>query len=297
MMHTPLKEAPGTIRCATCDLEAAPRGSFCGRCLTPYELSQSIKDRCAPAHYISVLGASNAGKTVYLGMLMDMLSKGLRDLRGVPNGAFAVTVQQQTMTALEQRRFPEKTSNEVDRWRWVHCEITRKNRPKDIVDLVTPDFAGEAIAMQVEKAGNFETIDYIVRKSKALMLLIDAVQVRDAGRQQDLFAVKLATYIRTLHGRNGGMRRGRVRVPLAIILTKADACWEARLDPIAFAKANLPGLVHMCERTFSAHSFFAAGVVGSLAACRGTYGQTTHVPLHTEPHGIIEPLDWIINNL
>jgi hypothetical protein len=297
MIRAIANDNESTVRCATCDERNTPRAHYCPTCLTPLELSRSVISRGTTGHYISVLGASGAGKTVYLGFLLDMLSKGVGDLRGLSNGAFTVGVQQETMTALQRRQFPEKTSVEADRWQWVHCEITRKNRTRNVVDLVAPDFAGEAIAMQIEKASDFRTIDYVVRRSRALLLLIDSVQVRDASREQDFFAMKLASYIRALHANGGYLRRGRLRIPVAIVMTKADMCCEAQTDPFAFAKANLPGFVHACERSFGVYGLFAAGVVGSTATLTGPFGDRAEVPLHIEPHGIVEPLEWVMKKL
>lgn len=286
-----------SIACATCGEQVAVASGYCTCCLTPAELSRSVAERGTPARYVSVLGASGAGKTVYLGFLLDMLSKGVHDLRGLPNGPFSVAVQQQTMSALEQRKFPEKTSSDADRWRWVHCELSRRSRKRQTVDLITPDFAGEAIALEVEQPGFFQTIERVVSRSEALLLLLDAEQVRDASREQDFFAMKLASYLRTVHSKHRRLRRGRLTIPISIIFTKADTCLEAAREPETFAKSNLPGLVHACERTFSRSRFFAAGVVGSTATMTTDLGHVMRIPLHIEPHGVMEPLEWIMQQL
>lgn len=286
-----------TISCATCDAEVSPHSGYCLRCLTPYELSESIADRGIAPRYLSVLGASGAGKTVYLGFLLDMLSKGVSDLRGLPNGAFSVALQQNTMNALQQRRFPAKTSNEVDRWQWVHCEITRGKRSQHVLDLVTPDLSGEALSLQVEGETKLQTIDCVVRKSRALMLLVDSHEVRDTAREQDFAAMKLVSYIRKVHDLKDRIGRGKVKVPIAIVFTKCDLCWEATADPTAFAKANLPGFLNACQRSFATCEFFATGVVGSTALVKSPYGPQMQIPLHIEPHGVVEPLEWIVRKL
>ena len=193
VVKTPESNAPvSKVSCACCGEETVNRGGYCGFCYVPLEVSRSVESRGEPAKFISVLGASGAGKTVYLGFLLDILTKGTRDLRGLPNGAFSVAVQQQTITALQHRRFPEKTPSESDSWQWVHCEITQKKKPKEFFDLVTPDFAGEAIAMEIERPKSYPTIRTVARKSEALLILFDSQRVRDAGRDEDFFGMKLA---------------------------------------------------------------------------------------------------------
>ncbi|GAB4154516.1 MAG: hypothetical protein Tsb009_31160 [Planctomycetaceae bacterium] len=256
-----------------------------------------MESRGEPANFISVLGASGAGKTVFLGFLLDILTKGTRGLKGLPNGAFSVGVQQQTITALQHRRFPEKTPSESDSWQWVHCEVTHEKRPKDFFDIVTPDFAGEAIAMEVERPKTYPTIRTVARQSKGLLILFDSQRVRDAGRDEDFFAMKLASYLASLQGKNGSPRWRKLKTPVAIVFTKADSCPEAVENPAEFAAANMPGLVQACERSFGNHRFFASGVVGSSVTVTDEFGCRVLVPLHIEPHGIIEPLEWIMQML
>lgn len=289
-------EESAKLRCVSCGADNVDRGGFCFRCMTPLELSRSVAARGTPARFVSVLGASAAGKTVYLGFLLDVLSKGSRNLRGIPNGSFSVAMQQLTMSALQHRRFPEKTPSEADSFRWVHCEVAHGKRQNNHLDIITPDFAGEAIAIEVEQPGTYETIRSAVSNSAALMILIDSLRARDAGRDEDFFAMKLASYIHSLHSQ-GGSKRKRLTLPIAIVFTKADSCTEAMHNPSEFASSNLPGLVNCCERNFRHYNFFASGVVGSCATYVSEHGVQIRIPLHIEPHGIIEPLEWITKRL
>lgn len=290
-------QSTGAIQCVICDRYNSEFDNFCGRCMAPAELTRSVMRRGAPPRFLAVLGESAAGKTVYLGMLLDILSKGHNGLRGLPNGSFAVTVQQQTMTALQDRLFPEKTASEADQWRWVHCEVSRDGRSNDYLDIVTPDFAGEAIALEVEQPGTYPTIRALVRKAGSLMVLIDSQRVRDAGREEDYFGLKLASYIANQHAKEEDKRRRLLDLPLVVLLTKADACLEAREDPKGFSAANLPGLTNFCERHFANHAFFAAGCVGSTATVVSDHGFRLQIPLHVEPRGVVEPLEWIMQRL
>ena len=108
------------LDCACCGSKLDDSDVFCGDCETPTSLSQIVATRSGAQSFVSVLGASNAGKTVYLGLLLDILSKGPDDFRGMATSAFSVDLQEQVVTALEQRTFPEKTPSEADAWKWLH---------------------------------------------------------------------------------------------------------------------------------------------------------------------------------
>ena len=286
-----------TLTCVCCAKKTIDHGGLCANCQAPIELSRTVAKRDSPARFVSVLGPSGAGKTVYLGMLLDMLSKGAHDLRGLPNGPFSVAVQQSTINALNERRFPEKTPSEADNWRWVHCEVSEAKRPKRFVDVVTPDFAGEAIAIEIEHEGTYPTIRAVVDRSEALLVLFDSTRARDASRDEDFFAMKLLSYISRLHATRSKKPRQPIQTPIAVVFTKADSCVEALEDPTRFAHSTLPGLVQTCERHFVNHSFFSAGVVGSLAVAVDGFGRQMQLPLHVEPTGIVEPLRWIMDQL
>ena len=285
------------VLCVICDRVIMDYDSFCSRCMAPSELTHSVIRRGVPARFVAVLGKSDAGKTVYLGMLLDMLSKGHRGLRGFPNGSFSVAVQQQTMTALQDRLFPEKTASEADNWNWVHCEVKKEGRSSQYLDIITPDFAGEAIALEVEQPGSYPTIRAMVRKAAALLVLIDSQRTRDEGREEDYFGLKLASYISNVNAGVKGKREKKLGIPVVILFTKADTCPEAHANPAQFAAANLPGLTNYCERHFEKYAFFSSGIVGSTATVISNQGFRMQIPLHIEPRGVIEPLEWIMKHL
>lgn len=285
--------------CACCGTDVSDYDGFCPECQTPVDLSRTIATREIPQRFVSVLGASGAGKTVYLGLLLDILNKGESNLKGLATNAFSVALQEQVVTALEHRVFPDKTPSEADGWKWVHCEVTiaEKDKRKQ-VDLIAPDFAGEAIAMEISQSGLYPAIRDVVEKSQGLLILCDSLKVRDAGPAEDLFAMKLASYIAQLHGRGkeSSRKRQEIAAAIAIVFTKSDVCPEAKDDPAAFAANNMPRLVEFCQRTFGHHAFFAASVAGSTGMLSDQTGRHTQIPFHVEPHGISEPLEWIMRH-
>lgn len=302
MITTPTQLAEGmpevVLECACCGIQLEERDEFCPDCQTPAYLSRTVASRVGTQNYISVLGASNAGKTVYLGLLLDILSKGSDRFRGMATSAFSIDLQEQVITALERRTFPEKTPNEADMWKWLHCQISMMS-PKltKHVDLISPDFAGEAIAMEVNQAGMYPAIQHVVSKSSGLLILCDSMRVRDEGSGEDLFAMKIASYVAQLHGLASDSSKGAHSGPaLAVVFTKCDGCAEAMDNPADFAANHTSRLYEYCKRTFPRHSFFAASVAGSSGLIADSTGCRMRVPFHIQPQGVLEPLWWIISN-
>ncbi len=284
------------LDCACCDQPLPSTGDYCPECETPTTLSNAVAARGGKQDFISVLGASNAGKTVYLGLLLDILSKGTDAFRGTATSAFSIDLQEQVVTALERRMFPDKTPTEADAWKWLHCEISMaKKKSTEHVDLISPDFAGEAIAMEINQAGLYPAIGHVVRKSTGLMILCDSLRVRDEGSAEDLFGMKLASYIASQHGlANGASSPKRQGPSVAVVFTKCDGCPEAMEDPASFAANNAPRMFEYCRRTFRNHNFFAASVAGSSGVVADSSGRQSRMPFHIQPQGVLEPLRWIV---
>ena len=71
------------------------------------------------------------------------------DLQLLARGAFSVSLQQMTMSALANCEFPGKTPNEPDRWNWIHCQV-RLSKKRNPAELIMPDLSGEAILEEVD---------------------------------------------------------------------------------------------------------------------------------------------------
>jgi len=291
--------APIVFNCICCDNRLEQRDEYCTECNTPTVLSYTVATRGGAQSFVSVLGASNAGKTVYLGLLLDILSKGDKSFRGFATGAFSMDLQEQVVTALEGRTFPEKTPSEADLWKWLHCQISVAEKKKARnVDLISPDLAGEAIAMEVNQMGTYPVIGHVVKKSNGIMILCDSMRVRDSGSGEDLFAIKLASYIAHMHGLENQRSSWRTRTAgpaVAIVFTKCDGCPEALEDPRQFAANNTSRLYEYCGEKFKRHEFFASSVAGSSGLLADSRGRRMRIPFHIQPCGVLEPLRWIIS--
>lgn len=291
---------PIIVDCVCCSRRLADRDEYCADCQTPASVSQTVSMRGGENRFVSVLGASNAGKTVYLGLLLDILTKGPEDFRGIASSAFSVDLQEQVVTALEHRMFPEKTPSEADAWKWLHCQLSIADKKESVdIDLISPDFAGEAIALEIHQAGQFPAIQHVVAKSSGVLILCDSMRVRDEGSGEDLFAMKVGSYIAQLHGLSSDGKRvkGRPSGPsIAIVFTKCDSCPEATQDPTRFAANNTPRLFEFCRRTFPRHAFFAASVAGNSGVLADRSGLKRRIPFHIEPRGVVQPLQWVVGH-
>src|SRR3974377_179476 len=172
-------------------------GEPCGSCLLPFKVIESIRSRPHPPRFVVVLGPTGVGKTVYLGMLLDLLSRGVGGLQGLSRSPYPLPLHRNLILALERQRFPEKTPVETDRWNWLHCEILAP-RSKSAVDIVTPDVAGEAVMNEMETPGTNKIIRTLIGRCAGIVVLVDLVQVVADGQGQELFAMQLISYLDAL---------------------------------------------------------------------------------------------------
>ncbi|MBX6313653.1 MAG: hypothetical protein IRY99_12155 [Isosphaeraceae bacterium] len=276
-----------------CPLCGGPvRNQACDRCFAPREVVSSILGRSARPRCVGVLGPSGVGKTVYLGVLLDLLARSTGGLHGMARGPFSLMVQRQVMLALEQQRFPGKTPVEPDRWQWVHCEVSTGRRGAHF-DLITPDVAGEAVASELESPGTNPTVRALIARCSGLAALVDTLALSAGGQGQEIFAMQLVTYLDALHGSG----RRKLDIPVALIFTKTDLCDEAIDDPEAFARAHASALWRMCEARLRHFRFFRSSVAGACGCLVDREGGETLVPLRVEPRGIVEPFAWLSDRL
>ncbi len=283
-----------TVPCLICEARNPLDVIVCATCGAPtaliHESAAQQRDPCI----VTVIGDSNVGKTVYLGMLVDMLSKRAQDFQAIPKGAYSVNLQHNVITYLSGRQFPPKTAMEVDEWNWTYYQVSHRRRGARVFDLVMPDIAGEAIAAEVASPATFAVVRSLLEKSAGAMLLVDSALAGAGSPQPDFFALKLMSY---LDGVLTEKPDQRLSTPVAVILSKADYCPECFDDPRSFAKTNLNRLWNMCESRFTNVEFFAASVVGALGYCAEDSENVVPYPLHIAPRGILEPFEWVLSKL
>src|SRR5487761_1788649 len=106
------------MACYICGAGNTYDTELCRDCFAPMALAHQAASQKITPRMIAAVGGSAAGKTVYLGMLMDMLSR-----------------QADRLQLLARGEFPEKTPCEPDRWNWVHCQI-RSNLQRVPLELI-----------------------------------------------------------------------------------------------------------------------------------------------------------------
>ncbi len=282
-------------RCMICGEVNVSQPPQCLACAAPMALVQDSLAQDREPLIVSVIGDTNVGKTVYLGFLLDMLTHRAGDFEAIPKGAYSIDLQQTVISHMARRVFPPKTPMEANQWYWAYYQVYQNAPHPKWVDLVMPDIAGESLAAEVSTPDTFKVIRNLLNKSAGLMLLVDAALAASGSSQPDFFAVKMLSYIDTMFGNK---RDQMVRTPTAILLCKADQCPDCFDDPPKFVKANMNRLWNLSESRFSNVEFFACSVVGSLAyATAPQEDYVTPVPLHTALQGIIEPFQWVINQI
>lgn len=278
--------------CLICDQKNPGEAVVCSRCFAPMALIHDAVRQERDPCIISVVGDSNVGKTVFLGFLLDMLSKRAGDFEAIPKGAYSVNLQQTVISYLQQRQFPPKTPNEADQWHWAYYQAARRTRNARWFDLIMPDMAGEALAAEVESPKTHAVIRALLSKTAGCLLLIDAAAAALGSPQPDLFGLKLITYLDQMFAQK---REDKIYNPVAIVLCKADYCPQCFDNPRGFAETNLNRVWNICESRFANVEYFATSVVGSLGFGEDPDGNVVPVPLHIAPVGILEPFEWIIH--
>ena len=281
------------VPCLICDQGNTLDAEVCRNCYAPMVLTHKAQSRHAPPLMFAALGPSGVGKTVYLGMLLDMLSRQPKELQLSARGGFSVTLQQTTLAALSRCEFPSKTPSEPDRWNWVHCQL-RTPRQKQPVELVMPDIAGEALFEEIDHPRSYQVIHSLLGRCHGVMILIDGTKLQSGSLDEDYFAMKLLSHLSELGDdpkTSWGTR------PVALIFSKADQCEMCFEDPAGYAQRHAPGLWRVCQQRFRKHKFFAAGVAGACATRSLRGGGRQSLPLRIEPRGIVEPFEWLVQTL
>ena len=280
------------VPCYICDGGNNFDSDLCRHCQAPMALARQAQQPKLKPRLIAVLGAADSGKTVYLGMLTDMLSRKEGRLRLLARGAFSVSLQQNTMAALANCEFPGKTPNEPDRWNWVHCQAKVANRRRPL-ELIMPDIAGESLHEEIDHPGSFPLIRAFLEKCAGALVLVDLARLESGEQDQDFLTMKIISYLAEL---GDGANRGWGRRPLSLVFTKADRCDVCVADPTHYAQRHTPGLWQLCRERIARHQFFASGVAGACAR-EVEYHAEREYPLRIEPRGIVEPFAWVVDHL
>ncbi|QDU86748.1 hypothetical protein Pla175_00980 [Pirellulimonas nuda] len=300
LTNTPLEsyllaQTSTALECVICNAENCASAERCRRCHAPLSLTRQSASLRRRPHLIAVLGGPGAGKTVYLGMLLDMLTRGVGGLRAHARGPQSITLQQSTTTALASGWFPDRTPNVPDQWHWVHCRV-ECGRRRRTMELMLADVAGEAWTQVDVDSTQQIAVPAILSRADGVLLLADAERLHGGEPDESygmLKALSLLTELRREPGRRG---RRPDRRPCAVVFTKADACGRALDDPEGFAESHAATLLGDCRSRLPNTKVFATSVVGASTR-RVAAGNRRATPLRVEPQGVVEPLGWLLNQV
>ena len=278
------------VPCYVCEQGNLFDADYCRHCQAPMALAHQANSQNVHPAMIAAVGPSGVGKTVYLGMLMDMLSRRSSGLQGLARGAFSITLQQEAVAKLARCEFPRCTHYEPDRWNWVHCQVTIPARRRP-AELIMPDMSGEAISDEIEHPDSLLGVRSLLNRACGALVLVDAAKLQEGGLEPDHFTIKLLSY---LHELTSDRKKSWQNRPVAIVLTKADECDECFDDPAGFAEKYAHCLWQQCRQQLRRYKFFATGIAGACAHRILPGGLHVHIPLRIEPRGIIEPFEWIV---
>jgi hypothetical protein len=281
------------VPCYVCSTENRFDNAFCSQCHAPLELNPPTDKKHSAPQLVTVLGGPGVGKTCYLGLLTDMLSRNSSGIQLFARGAFSVSLQQQTMSALARRQFPPATPADPMGWQWVHGTV-RSRRNKHPVELILPDVSGAAILGEIESPRSVPAVRRLLAHGVAAMILIDADRLASGIQDSEFAALKIiGDLMSAAPSKKGKSWADRA---VAFLFTKADRCDWALDAPEEFARRHAPALWRQCREQLHRHHFFAVSVA-SAATGVDAYGERLNIPLRIEPRGVIEPFAWVVDQL
>ncbi|HRX87355.1 MAG TPA: hypothetical protein P5572_20200, partial [Phycisphaerae bacterium] len=89
-------------QCLICNTVNPEEAVLCGKCSAPMAIVHDSVAQNRDPQIVSVIGDSNAGKTVYLGFLLDMLAQRAGEFEAVPKGAYSIDLQQNVISHMAQ---------------------------------------------------------------------------------------------------------------------------------------------------------------------------------------------------
>jgi GTPase SAR1 family protein len=280
------------VPCFICDGGNRHDAQRCRHCYAPLALTYQVADnRSKQAQLLAVLGPRGAGKTSYLGMLCDNLSRRSSTTDVVSRGAFSVALQQQVIGRLADHHFPNSTEDEAETWNWNHLELfdTKKRR---VQEVIFPDMAGSVLDRELEhQASPFTRA--LLKKCSGAIILLDAERIERGDPAPDFFAMKLLSYLGEFGKKRGLSWRNK---PIAFLFTKTDCSQACTDSPRSFAEQYTPGTYRQATSWLKRFEFFATSVAGAAINFE-VDGTPVSLPLRVEPHGTREPMDWLLKQL
>lgn len=199
---------------------AAQMTRLCPHCHNPLPLPDYGK---YPIIFISVVGITGAGKTVYLNQLLTRFATVIQNT-GYRMGPAALAVNELVM---ENHPLPSSTDDRIMR-RPLAVSLTRENNPQDGMTIVFYDIAGENCVDSIDSKGNVKdstTIGHFIAYCDALMFLIDPDQVPIFAPVAVSKAKNVQSVIDVVNRIRSALNPDHPSwddIPVAAVLTKSD---------------------------------------------------------------------------
>ncbi len=291
------------LPCLLCGENNLIDATSCRNCTAPMEMTRiAIEAKKTRPHIIATLGAPGVGKSVYLGMLLDILTRQRERSDVTTLGTSSIDLQQATVAALTRGEFPEQTPKKPEEWTWAHCRLSRSTR-KTPLEVFLPDVSGVAVVQEYEHRKSYDVIPGLISKATGLMLFVDSGRVQEGDKDEEFFALKLLQYFEEIQAQEAKKQHTKTRRKraakshVAIILTKADQSDDCRHHTEEFVRGQMNALWKHCEDRLPSHRFFAASAVGACATVKDRREFDVTIPLRVEPHGVIEPFRWLLGKI
>lgn len=290
-----LAQRSAPIDCLICGFENSSATERCCRCAAPMAIARACAKSKRRPQVLAVVGAPGAGKTVYLGMLMDMLIRRVGGIRATVCGPYSIGLQQATTTALASGYYPDRTSSDPEQWHWVHCHV-ECSRGRRSTELVLADISGDAWRQEADRPGTHAALGPLLGKCSGMMIVADAQRLHAGDHTDDFITLKLLSQLSENQRAEKRIARRANRTPLALVLTKADGRQSCLDDPQAYAESHAEALLRDCEGRFPNTRVFGASVAGA-SAVRCVGGRRREAPLRVEPQGVVQPLGWLLSQM
>ncbi|MFD0547235.1 hypothetical protein ACFQ1B_34700 [Streptomyces mexicanus] len=283
-----------------------------------------------PGRLVALAGPVGSGKSTYIGVLVHELLHGL----GAELDAALVPCDDDTMADYHERyerhlydaRHTVPKTAEHDGGRPLVHRLARTRRGRwgrrheEVLTLVFLDTAGEHFASQER----LETELRYLAAADAVIVLVDPLDLPGAplkdpgadgapGRSGEVL-VRVLNHLRSAHGVGGA---DKLRIPVAVALTKADLLWPHLPENSALHRTRRPGpvfdaddrlAVHTelrallrrwhehqldlrLERLCADHQLFALSTLGTPPLAGGALGHGGLV----RPHRVEDPLLWLLH--
>ncbi len=292
------------IPCYLCGHDNLFDAVFCRNCHGPLDIARTHAETQSKPQILMTVGADGVGKSVFLGTLLDILSRQRSRTEFLTNDAASIVIQKEVMAALARQEFPERTSTNSEDWRWAHCRLHRRTR-KDPLSVFFVDIAGTSMMREIEAPQSFPVVGGLFEKATGIFLVVDAARIQQGDKDEEFFAMEILSHLAGVRQRQRpavptNPRRTRHTTvtlpPVAVVMAKADQCPSCCESPRDYVAGQLPGVVRCCEEQLSQFEFFAVSSVGAVATVKLNKGGTADVPLRVEPRGVLEPFRWMIRS-